>query len=145
MVVLRVSTERRDNGLAMRTLISIVLALAIAFGIYYLYLKRVHPAGGSVPTQAISITGVQNDLLAIAQAERAYFAQSGSYASLGDLTTSGMLTTPRAGRDGYTYSVETSGQGFTVTARYIGQPGDPPGTHYPTIAVDETMQIRQGE
>ena len=128
----------------MRSVIALVLALAIAFGLYYFYLNRFQPAGkGSVATQAISITGVQNDLLAIAQAERAYFAQNGSYASLAELTTSGALTMPRAGRDGYTYSVETSGNAFTVTARYTGQSGGSSGLHYPTITVDQTMEVRQ--
>ncbi len=124
----------------MRSVVALVLALAIALGIYYVYLKRVQPAGpGSLPTQAISIAGVQNDLLAIAQAERAYFAQNGSYASLSELTSSGALTIPRSGREGFTYSVETTTGGFTVTARYTG----PPGVHYPTIIVDQTLQIRQ--
>ena len=125
----------------MRSLIALVLVLAIAFGIYYFYLKRVQPAGtGSLPTQAISLAGVQNDLLAIAQAERAYFAQNGSYASLSKLTTSGALRMPRAGRDGYTYMVEATATGFTVVARYSGAPGGP---RYPTITVDQTMQVRQ--
>ena len=125
----------------MRSLIALVLVLAIAFGIYYFYLKRVQPAGtGSLPTQAISLAGVQNDLLAIAQAERAYFAQNGSYASLSKLTASGALRMPRAGRDGYTYAVEATATGFTVVAQYSGAPGGP---RYPTITVDQTMQVRQ--
>ena len=82
----------------MRSVIALVLALAIAFGLYLLYLKRIQPAGkGSVATQAISITGVQNDMLAIAQAERAYFAQHGSYASLAELTSSGALISVERG------------------------------------------------
>ncbi len=125
----------------MRSLIALVLALAIAFGIYYFYLKRVQPAGtGSLPTQAISLAGVQNDLLAIAQAERAYFAQNGSYTSLSELTASGALRMPRAGRDGYTYAVEVTATGFTPVARYSGPPGGP---RYPTITVDQTMQVQQ--
>ena len=125
----------------MRALISLVIVLALAFGIYYFYLKRVQPAGtGSLPTQAISLAGVQNDLLAIAQAERAYFAQNGSYARLSELTASGALRMPRAGRNGYTYAVEATATGFTAIARYSGAPGGP---RYPTITVDQTMQVRQ--
>jgi len=133
----------------MRSLASILITLAIVFGLVILglyYIKRLEPGGsGSAPTRAISITGVQSDLLAIAQAERIYFAQNNSYASLGELTASGALGLARAGRDGYTYSVETAPEGFTVIARYTGQPGDPPGTHYPTITVDQAMQVRQHE
>jgi len=122
----------------MRALISIVIALVIAFGIYRLYLTRVQPEGhGTAPTQAITITGVQNDLLAIAQAERLYLAEHGSYASLEELISSGALLMQKPGREGYTYSVETSANSFTVTARYSG----PPGQRYPTLAIDQTMQI----
>lgn len=125
----------------MRALISIVLALLIAFGIYTLYLKQVTPAGpGSSPVQTISITGVQNDLLAIAQAERIYFAQNGAYASLDQLISSGSLSMAQSGRDGYTYSIETSPSGFTVTARHPSGPG---ALHYPALAIDQTMQVRQ--
>lgn len=125
----------------MRSLIALLLALAIAFGIYYFYLKRVQPAGpGNAPTQAISVTGVENDLLAIAQAERVYFTEHGAYGSLDELTASGALTLPRAGRQGYNYSVETTATGFTVTARHSG---NAPAVRYPTIIVDETLQIRR--
>jgi len=128
----------------MRTVISLLVVLALALGIYYFYLRSVQPAGpGSLPTQAISLTGVQNDLVAIAQAERAYYTQNGSYASLGELVQSGTMTMARAGRDGYTYSVETSAGGFTVTASYLGRPGDPHDVRYPTITVDQNMQIRR--
>ncbi len=132
----------------MRALVSLLLAVAIVAGIYYFYLRRVQPSGpGSVPTQAISITGVQNDLLVIAQAERIYFAQHGSYASLNELAATGALTVAPSGRDGYTYSVETTPGGFIVTARRTAQPpsspGGAPSLHYPTITVNENMQIRR--
>ncbi len=131
-----------NEGL-MRALISLVLALLIAFGIYYFYLKPVTRGGpASSPVQTISITGVQNDLLAIAQSERIYFAQNASYATLDQLTSSGALSMAQTGRDGYTYTVETSSNGFTITARHPAVPGAPP---YPTLAIDQTMQIRQME
>src|SRR5207302_8902301 len=91
----------------MRALICLVIVAAIVLGGYYFYLKHMQPDGaGSNPMEAVSLTGVQNDLLAIAQAERAYLAQTGSYASLEELIRSGSLTMSRSGRDGYTYSVE---------------------------------------
>lgn len=127
-------------------LLALVVVLAIALGGYYFYLKHAQSAGTGIdPQQTISLTGVQNDLLAIAQAERAYFAQHGSYASLGELTSSGALTVSRSGRDGYEYRVETTADGFLAIARYFRQPGAPPGLHHPIITVDQTMQIRQSD
>ena len=128
----------------MRSVVALVLVLAIAFGIYYFSLKRAQPGGtgGSLPAQAISLTGVRNDLLAIAQAEQVYFAEHGSYASLNELTSSGALTMERSGRDGYTYAVETTAGSFTVTARHSGRPGDAEA-RYPTLTVDQTMQVQQ--
>jgi hypothetical protein len=85
------------------------------------------------------------DLNAIAQAERTYFAQNGSYADLDQLTSSGALTMARSGRDGYTYSIATAGNGFTVTARHAESPainGAAP-LHYPALSIDQSMQIHQ--
>ena len=128
----------------MRILASLLITLAVVFGLYLFYLKRIQSgAGGGVTTQAVSRVGVQSDLLAIAQAERIYFAQHSSYASLDELTASGALRLSRAGRDGYTYSVETTAESFTVTARYTGRPDDPPGLHYPAITVNQNMQVRE--
>jgi hypothetical protein len=124
----------------MRALVSLILAALIAGGIYWFYLRQVQPAGpGSAPTQAISLTGVKNDLNAIAQAERTHQAQTGSYASLDELISSGALAMEKRGRDGYTYTVEVSGNTFTATARHSGAGG----VRWPTLVVDQTMQIRQ--
>ncbi len=120
----------------MRALLSLLLALAIAFGIYYLYIRQVQTTGGgNNPTQAITSTGVKNDLNAIAQAERVYFSQNGSYATLDQLIESGALSTTARQRDAYTYSVDVSSTGFTVTAR-SSRPGSP------AFAIDQSMQIR---
>ena len=98
-------------------LISILITAAIGIGGYMYFLKQAAPGPGMVATQAISVTGVKNDLIAIAQAERMYFVQNGSYADLATLASSGTMNITRTSRDGYTYSVEPSGNGFTVTAR----------------------------
>ncbi len=120
----------------MKGIIALVISLAIAFGIYYLYFRQVQTTGGgNNPTQAINTTGVKNDLLAIAQAERMYFSQNGSYATLDTLIESGALTASKRERAGYTYSVEVSSSGFTVTAR-SSRAIDP------AFAIDQTMQIR---
>lgn len=126
-------------------MIGLLFAALIGIGIYYYYLKQAAPAPGMLATQAISTTGVEMDLNAIAQAERTYFAQNGSYADLDQLTSSGALTMARSGRDGYTYSIETSGNGFTVSARHADSPpinGTVP-LHYPALSIDQTMQMHQ--
>src|SRR5208282_1230116 len=111
----------------MRGLAGLLVVVVVGFLVYRVYLSQRLPKeeGGGSPISAISATGVKNDLIAIAQAERAYLAEHGSYASLGDLTSSGALTMTRTGRDGYTYSIDTQAGGFTVTARYTG-PLSPP-------------------
>ena len=135
----------------MRSVVSLLVVALIALGGYSYYLKNASPAAGSgqVATQAISTTGVEMDLNAIAQAQRMYFAQNGSYASLSELVSSGTMNFSSGGRDGYTYSVDTSPRGFVVTATH---PDIPAGViegsqaiHYPTISVDESMQIRRSD
>jgi xanthosine utilization system XapX-like protein len=126
-------------------MLGLLFAAVIAVGIYYYYLKQAAPAPGMVATQSITTTGVEMDLNAIAQAERVYFAQNGSYADLDQLTSSGALTMTRSGRDGYTYSIEAAGSGFTVTARHADSPainGAAP-LHYPALSIDQSMQIHQ--
>ncbi|HKO03711.1 MAG TPA: hypothetical protein VJW51_03125 [Candidatus Acidoferrales bacterium] len=123
----------------MRGLAGLLVVVVVGFLVYRVYLSQRLPKeeGGGSPISAISATGVKNDLIAIAQAERAYLAEHGSYASLGDLTSSGALTMTRTGRDGYTYSIDTQAGGFTVTARYTG-PLSPPPTNF---AIDQSMEV----
>ena len=137
----------------MRSMVSTLVVAVVALGIYYYFLKSAAPAPGTAVTQQISLTGVQMDLLSIAQAERAYNAQNGGYASLDQLTSSGALTTQRSGRDGYTYSITASPAGFTATATYTDPPPPPPPMgqpavaplHYPSMWIDQTMQVHQGD
>jgi Tfp pilus assembly protein PilE len=127
---------------------AMVTALISVF-LYMHFLKAASPGPGMVATQAISLTGVQTDLMAIAQAERMYYAQNGSYADLPTLESNGTMNIARTSRDGYAYSVEASGNGFTATARYTAPPLDmPQGTvppHFPTITIDQTMEIHQSD
>jgi Tfp pilus assembly protein PilE len=134
----------------MRSAMGLVsLLVTVAIGGYMIFLKQASPGPGMVATQAISTTGVQNDLMSIAQAERMYFAQNGSYADLSTLESSGTMNITRTGRDGYTYSVESSGNMFTVTARHTAPPPEMPAgvapPRFPTYTVDQSMEIRQGE
>ncbi len=133
----------------MKGLMGLLLTASIGIGLYMYYLKQASPGQGMVATQAISLTGVENDLIGIGQAERMYFAQNGSYADLATLTSSGTMNIARNGRDGYTYAVETSATGFTATARYTAPlPQMPPGVappHFPTVTLDQTMEVHQSD
>jgi hypothetical protein len=132
----------------MKALVSLMITAAIGMAIYMYTLKQMAPSKGMVGTQQISLTGVQMDLTSIAQAERMYFAQNGSYTDLPTLVSNGTMNLSRTSRDGYTYSVEASGNSFTATARYTAPPVempkgvDPP--RWPTFTVDQTMEVHQG-
>jgi len=132
-------------------MVSILVVALIAMGVYAFYLKNAAPGvdmgKGQIVTQAISTTGVEMDLNAIAQAERQYFAQNGSYASLDQLVSSGTMNINSAGRDGYTYTVDNSGAGFVATATHpdirAGVIQGSLAIHYPTVTVDQSMQVHQ--
>ena len=62
--------------------ISLILALAVGAYLYSNQLSNVTP-GGAGQANAIDVTSVRMDLIAIAQAERTYFATNGKYATLG--------------------------------------------------------------
>ncbi|HXM93984.1 MAG TPA: hypothetical protein VOA64_06980 [Candidatus Dormibacteraeota bacterium] len=127
----------------MRVLIGLLVAAALTLGVYYFFLKKM-PAldEGTVATQAISLTGVRSDLLQIAQAERGYIALNGHCASLDELISSNSLTMSHPERDGYFYASECSGSDFSVTARHAPAPAGS-GIRYPTLSIDQTMQIRE--
>lgn len=127
----------------MRSLVGILVAAALFFGIYHYYLKKMPTTDeGTAPTQAISLTGVRSDLLQIAQAERGYIASNGHCAGLDELISSNSLSMSRSERDGYMYSVECSGGEFTATARHAPAPAGSP-IRYPNLAIDANMQIQE--
>src|SRR5450755_4520749 len=104
---------RAGENPGMRALAVLLVAAALLMGAYYFYVKKLPTTDeGTAPTQAISLTGVRSDLLQIAQAERAYIAANGACATLVELTSSNALAMAKAGRDGYSYSVECSGGDF---------------------------------
>lgn len=115
----------------------LVVALIAAF-IYKSYLSQSQTPGIATPIQTIDVVGVKNDLLSIAQAERMYLAEHGSYASLSDLTTSGAMSLAKTGRDGYTYEVQTAAESFHVFA-HCPVSTTPSCTSY---SIDQTMEIQ---
>lgn len=127
----------------MRGFASLILTVGIMFAVYYFYLKQMPTTDkGTAPTQAISLTGVRMDLLQIGQAERGYISQNSRCGSLDELIDSQSLTMSRSGRDGYSYSIDCSGTSFSVTASHPPAPADSP-IRYPTLALDQTMQVSE--
>jgi len=128
---------------ALMSLLGIVMVMAIGLFIYQSYFTG--PAGEATtlgsnnPRAVADVVGVRNDLLAMAQAERAYLALNGRYASLDELRRSGDLQIdPARGRLGYSYSAQVSDRSFVISASYSG-----PATGMPTLSIDESMQVTQ--
>jgi hypothetical protein len=123
--------------------LSLVIVLAVGM---YIYSKQAQsssaPAGANSPKAAINITGVRSDLIAIASAERRYFASEGKYASLDELISSNYITVARQ-RPPYTYEVETISSGFRVVATRSG-PDDGSGTPA-QLSVDENMEFQTSQ
>ena len=122
------------------TIVGLVIVVAIIWFVMKSQFSSQGPTGGQPPKEVIDVVGVKNDLLAIAQAERMYLASHGSYASLPELQQEGSLTFSGANRRGYNYTADVDdGQHFKVTAT----PADPAKAGWPTLSIDETMQIGQ--
>jgi hypothetical protein len=91
------------------------------------------------PQQQIDVVGIRSELLSIGQAEGHYLVAHSTYATLEQLQQDSLLT-GAAERRGYTFNVAVNGsQGFTVTAT----PTDPDKKGWPTLAMDQTMQVTE--
>jgi fermentation-respiration switch protein FrsA (DUF1100 family) len=97
-------------------ILGLLIVAGIALLVYKFYFTSSQPGATATPMQTIDIVGVKNDLIAIAQAERAYMAEHGAYTSLDQLTSSGALTMTRTSRDGYTYEVQVYEADFHAVA-----------------------------
>jgi hypothetical protein len=117
-------------------LIGVLLALGTGYVVYNAQLTQ-SGAMTAPPQQQIDVTGIRASLLAIGQAERMYVNAHGAYGSLEQLRADGA---PELGIDqrGYAFEVETNGaQSFKATAR----PVDAIKSDWPTLTIDETMQV----
>ncbi len=93
-----------------------IVTMAIGMYIYSLQVKTLTPGAGSGnPEDVTTITGVKNDLIGIANAERGYLASQGKYASLDELISGNYLTI-KSERPPYIYNIEMSGNSFHATA-----------------------------
>jgi hypothetical protein len=120
-------------------ILATVITMAIGVYIYSLQIKTMTPvAGPSNAGEVANITGVKNDLIGIANAERGYLASQGKYASLDELT-SGNYITIRGERPPYVYDVETTSDSFRVTATRTtkGAPAQ--------LWITESMQVQASD
>ncbi|MGZ4835173.1 MAG: hypothetical protein ACXVZZ_06025 [Terriglobales bacterium] len=119
-------------------LIGLLIALAIGWYVYTQQAQTVSSAaGGATPKAAIDVTGVRNDLLSFANAEKQQFALEGRYLSLDELRSKGTAL-PQDRRGPYSYSADVSATSFRITATYSG--AEMPGTPK-LLSVSETMQV----
>ena len=82
--------------------------MAIGMYIYSLQVRTLTPGAGSGnPEEVATLTGVKNDLIGIANAERGYLASQGKYASLDELVSGNYLSI-KGERPPYIYDVEAT-------------------------------------
>ena len=116
--------------------IGTMIVMGVGMYIYSIQLKDVSTtsAGGS-SAGTTTIVGVRNDLIAIANAERGYFAAQQKYASLDELISGNYITIQRQ-RPPYTYDVDITPSGFhaTATRDSAGAPAQ--------LWIDETMEVK---
>jgi hypothetical protein len=120
------------------SILGLVLALGAGYLVYKAQLTQ-GPLGETPPQQRIDVTGVQNDLLGIAQAERIFLASNGSYATLDQLQQDGSLTFSPSNHRGYRFATDLRDGHFLITA----SPVDPAKQGWPVLTIDETLQISQ--
>jgi hypothetical protein len=116
-------------------LVSIVLALGFGFFYYDGYFTRA--SAGAPPKQQIDVISIKSALQVLGQAERRYQVTHGSYATLEQLKEDDLLP-PGLNQRGYTFTSDVNGgTGFSITAT----PADPAKAGWPTLVIDQTMQI----
>ncbi len=118
--------------------ICLLIAVGVGLFIYSRQGQSATSAAGTTSAKAaVDVTGVKNDLIALAEAEKRHFAGAGNYVSIADLRSNGDISMARDRRGDYSYSSDVSGNSFKITATYSGQDQSAP-KH---LSIDETMQI----
>jgi hypothetical protein len=113
--------------------------IALATGAWLFTQRTQQPDMAGNPRATVDVVGVKNDLIAMAQAERAYFARENRYASLDELRSARDISMVSNNRGPYVYTVDTSDSGFRITATYTGPPES---QAVPSLSIDESMQIQ---
>jgi len=119
-------------------LIGLLIALAIGWHVYTQQMETSsRAAGAATPKAAIDVTGVRNDLLVFASAEKQQFALEGKYLTLDELRSKG-TSVPQDRRGPYVYSADVGATSFRISATYDG----PQGTGAPKLlTIGENMQV----
>src|SRR6266446_9538353 len=97
--------------------IMLIVVVAIGGYVYTRQAQSVSALGGN-PKTAVDVTAVRNDLLAMANAERRYFALNSKYASREELRANGDINIPS--RANYSYSIQSGESTFKIVAAYTG-------------------------
>src|SRR5690348_5428573 len=100
--------------------IGLVSVVAIGGYVYVGQIREVAPNGATAKT-GVSVIGVHNDLMAMANAEKRYWVTHAKYAQLEELGSNGDIIVPS--RPDYAYNAVAGDNNFTITATYTG--GDP--------------------
>jgi hypothetical protein len=114
----------------------IVLIVVVGIG-GYIYTRQAQSvsAVGSSPETAVDVLSVRNDLFAMANAERRYFALNSKYASIDELRSNGDINIPT--REHYFYSIQTGDSSFKIVAAYHGSDTAAPKR----ITIDDKMAL----
>ena len=116
--------------------IAVVIVVGFGFVYYLKATKAVSPTHGA-PMATVETTGVEQDLLAIANAERRYSASNGKFVPLDELIDSGEISMGRTTRGAYSYSVDVDGMSFVARAHADEPPRGAPAN----ISVGPTMTV----
>jgi hypothetical protein len=121
-------------------LLGLVIALGIGAYVYTHSAKSAADAAGGAgsPKMAIDVTGVKNDLIAFANAEKQQYALEGKYLSLDDLRAKG-TSIPSDHRGRFAYTAEIGDTDFRIVATYGGEPISGAPTR---LSIDQTMQVK---
>jgi len=123
-----------------RIVFGFMSTLIVAGVVFYLQMKASTPGGVAAPKQTIDTIAVENELLAIGNAERQQFALEGKYVTMDELQTKSGFGVPPNDRAPYTYSVEFNNTDFRATATYTG----PADSGAPRLMwIDQTMQLQK--
>ena len=120
--------------------VGLLLAMGIGLFIYKQQIQSTSAVAGAPaasPRATIDTTGVRNDLVALASAERRHQASDGKYVDIGELISNGDVSMQQPSRGPFSYSSSVSDTSFKITASYSGN--DPGVPH--SMSIDETMQI----